>query len=184
MPTPPTFSVGQYNTAAYMNSIGMWLINSTTVTAGVATVSINNVFSADYDRYRIIYKLNGSSAGSYAHFRLRVSGADLTGSNYYRSGTYAVFSGAWQSYNAGPTTSFQVVGEWGSSLASTCIMDIFDPFVTGRTGWYSNTNNVGGGAAYFQMGLADVTTSYTGFTVYPQAGTFNAGVIKVYGYRE
>ena len=184
MTTPPTFVTGQVLTAAQMNTIGMHLIKSQSVSAGVSSVSVNDVFSADYDRYRIHFKLNGSSAGSYAHFRLRVAGADLTGSNYYRMGTYAVFSGAWAAYNAGPTTSFQIVGQWGSSTASTCIMEIVDPYLTARTGWFAQTNDVGGGAGYFQQGLADVTTSYTGFTCYPNGGTFNAGSIKVYGYRD
>lgn len=184
MATPPTFTTGSVLTAAQMNTIGMHLIKSQAVSAGGTTVNVDNVFNADYDRYRIHMRLNGSTAGTWAHFRLRNSGGDLIGSNYYRMGRYAIFSGGGLDYNSGPNTSFQVVGQWGGSLPSTCIMEIFDPYLANRTGWFANTNDVGGGAAYFQMGLADVTTSYTGFTVYCQAGTFNAGSIKVYGYRD
>lgn len=184
MPTPPDFTTGAVLTAAQMRTIGMHLINTTSISNGATTASISNVFSADYDRYQIVFYLAGSSAGNFAHFRLRNSGGDLTSANYYRTGTYSAFGGAWAAYNAGATTSFQVVGEWGGSIASTCIMDIFNPFLTTRTGWNCNTNNVGGGAGYFQMGLADNTTSYTGFTVYPNAGTFLTGsYVKVYGYR-
>ena len=114
---------------------------------------------------------------------MRVGGVDATGNNYYRYGYSAAFAGALAAYNGGPENAFNVVGQWGGSLASTCYMDIQNPFNTVRTGWSANVNDVGGGASYNLNGVIDLTTSYTGFTVFCNAGNFNAGVVKVYGYR-
>jgi hypothetical protein len=167
-----------------MNAIGLWLVKTQTVSSGVATVSVNDCFSADYKTYRIIMELNGTTAGAFARFRVRVGGADLTGSNYYRYGYTTGFASALTSYNGGPETSFSAVGQWGGSLASTAIMDIYNPYATQRTGYLVNTNDVGSGASYNLNGVVDVTTSYTGFSVIASAGNFSGGTIRVFGYRD
>jgi len=182
MATPPTFSVGSVLTANQMNQVGLWKVTSTTFTAQ-SSVSVNNCFTSDYTNYRIIMTLNGSSAGSFAHFRLRAGGTDLTSGSYYRYGTSNSFGGGIANYNAGGQTSHLVVGQWGSSLVSTCLMDICDPQTSNRTSWYNNVNDTGAGASYILNGLVDVSTSYDGFTVYPNSGTMT-GTITVYGYRK
>ena len=50
MATPPDFSVGQVLTAAQMNAVGLWLIESKDVTSGTL-VQFDNKFTTDYDTY-------------------------------------------------------------------------------------------------------------------------------------
>jgi len=149
----------------------------------VTTASINNCFTNTYNSYRILFTLNGSTAGSFARFRLRVGGVDAAGSNYYRYGTTVAWNVANATYNGGGEQSFVPVGEWGANLVSQCVMDIHDPQTTNRTNWSSNTNNTGGGAAYSMNGVIDLTTAYDGFSVISNAGTMT-GTICVYGYRK
>ena len=64
------------------NKSGLVLLNTTSFTA-VASQSINDVFSATYDFYRIIGNLTGSAAAADLSFRLRVSGADNSSSVFH-----------------------------------------------------------------------------------------------------
>jgi hypothetical protein len=59
---------------------GLTLISTTTFSA-VASQSINDVFSATYDNYFIQGNFTPAS-GQEIYYRLRVAGADATGSNY------------------------------------------------------------------------------------------------------
>ena len=88
MATPPTFSAGAVLTAAQMNKIGLWTTVPTSVAngtisgnavtfSGVSSVSLNGVFTSDFDAYRIVASMYGS-AFSYATLRWRASGTDDT----------------------------------------------------------------------------------------------------------
>jgi hypothetical protein len=195
--TFPSFVSGEVLRAQDMNAVGMWKVIPTSVvngtitstgtvniSAGSASVSVNGAFTSDYNHYRIIYTLFGSSGGAFARMRLRAAGTDLIGPNYYRYGYSTVFSsGSLTVYNAAAETFFNVVGQWGGGLISTCIMDLNEPLTTNRTNWSSNTNDTGGGSNYVQNGLVDVTTAFDGFSVIPSSGTLSAGNIKIYGMK-
>ena len=62
---------------------GLKLINTTTFSA-VSSQSVNDVFSATYDNYKIVCQFS-SSADQEVFFRLRASGSDLT-TSVYRTG--------------------------------------------------------------------------------------------------
>lgn len=190
----PVFTTGEVLTAASMNRImGFKMIPTSAVNGTVSsdgdvtftaqtTVSLNGCFTADFDTYRVYLYLSGSTAGSFAKLRFRAAGTDSAGNNYYRYGYTSAYAGALAGYNAGPENAFNVVGQWGGSLASRCFMEIDNPIAAVRTGWFANVNDVGAGAAYNLNGVIDLTTSYDGFTVFPNAGTMT-GTIRVYGYR-
>lgn len=195
MATPPDFSVGAVLTAAQMNKIAWFKVSPTSVSAGSTitadgdvtfsaqtSVSLNGVFTSDYDCFRVYLYLNGSTAGSFAKLRMRAAGADATGNNYYRYGYTSAYAGALVGYNGGPENAFNIVGQWGGSLASRCVMEIDNPVAAVRTGWVANVNDVGSGESYNLNGVIDLTTSYDGFTVFPNAGTMT-GTIRVYGIR-
>ena len=182
-----TFTTGEVLTAAdtntYLANSGLVYVTSTTF-SGSASVSLNNCFTSTYTSYRVVLTLTGSTAGGFANFRVRASGSDLTGANYYRYGYTAAFSGAFSSYNAGGQSAFVTVGQWGGGLISTCYMDISEPMTANRTNWIANVNDTGGGSSYNLNGLVDVTTAYDGFTVYQNGGGTITGTITVYGYRK
>jgi hypothetical protein len=65
-------------------------------------------------------------------------------------------------------------------------MDIYSPYLTRKTSMTSQAASWQGATSQFFMintaGTTSVTTSYDGFTLFPNTGTFS-GQIRVYGYR-
>jgi hypothetical protein len=84
MATPPDFVSGAVLTAAQMNAIGLWLVNTTTFSA-VSSVEINDCFSADFQNYKIVWSITPSTTANIS-VRLRVGGVDNSTSNYFRAG--------------------------------------------------------------------------------------------------
>lgn len=181
-----TFTVSETLTASdtntYLANSGLVYVTSTTF-SGSSSVSINNCFTSTYTNYRVILSLNGSSAGAYAQLRMRASGTDQTGADWYRYGYYTSYGTGLTTYNAGGSTSFQPVGQWSSVLQSSAVMDIFEPQTANRTNLLCNTNDTGLGAVYNLNAVLALTTAYDGFTIFSSAGTMT-GTITVMGYRK
>ena len=151
--------------------------------SAVASESFNDVFSATYDNYKIIASLE--SAGTPALlFRLRVSGADNTSSNY-RWGAFFINTDGAASISAfnssGLSTSFRV-GATGTNRG-IAVADFSNPFASEETAYYSNYFVADGGSSFTQnaAGVTSVTTSYTGFTLFTSASNMT-GTISIYGY--
>jgi hypothetical protein len=159
------------------------LINSTSFSA-VASQSINDVFSATYTNYRILLRLSASSLTTNVFFRLRVSGADSTAGNYYYAADYFNSGGTNTPVNAGGVTQWNLF-QIATTAASHIDMTICAPFATNKTsasGTASATNATqvfGGG----WMGLFDVTTSFTGFSIIGESGNLT-GTIQVFGVNQ
>lgn len=180
-----------------MNAVGMWkvrpasVVNATVstdgdiqVNAGVATFSLNGIFTTDYDYYRVHFLLNGSNNGAFARFRVRSGGTDIATGVYYRWGFSVGWNANLAQYNAGGANAFDIVGQWGGNITSTCWMEIAEPMNSGlRTRWKAETNDVGLGSGYYEQGLAEGNRADDGFTVFTSAGTFTTGLVRVYGYR-
>jgi hypothetical protein len=150
--------------------------------SGASSVSLNDVFSATYDNYLIFVNIDSASTDALVNMRMRVSGTDNSSNNYYWAYGYAAYTGAAALVNknsAGLTSSFEV----GYSDGSVGL-NVYNPFksfktIIGKLLGLNNDNDVhyGGG------GNMSVTTSYTGFTVYPVSGTIT-GTVQVYGYKD
>jgi hypothetical protein len=155
---------------------GLTLLNKTTLSS-TTNVSLNNVFSATYDNYRII--LEGSfSTDTEARLRLRVSGSDNSNSTYYFAMSRANISGT-ASTNAGNgVTSFLLFR--GNTSSSSTSLDIYRPFATVKTTiggtFFDRNGDVGGSNA----GFFDATTSFDGLSVFFTNGC--TGTLSVYGY--
>jgi hypothetical protein len=181
MATPPDFSSGAVLTAAQMNSVGLWLVKTQAVGAGVSSVVVTNAFSTDYDNYKITYT---GGVGSGFQDITMVLGA--TTSNYYWIDLGVSFVNGTVSSLGSNTTSnaYWRVGKLETSGA-IINMDIINPFKTVRT-FYSSSGPfaVSTGAFVVNGGYLNNATSYTGFTLNPIGGTtLTGGTIRVYGYR-
>lgn len=186
----PDFSPGEVLTAAAMDSIGLWHINTTTFTNEASKV-IDNVFSASYTNYKIVVQLRGSSNSNILFLRLINSTGTERATNYY--------STAWGTdYASGPTTlsstgartTDMALGYIPSSAAAVPLgaeATIINP-------WDSATNTVitgtqtgiNSGVAYFGGVLSGVYSSaerHRGFWVRNSANTNMNGTVSVYGYR-
>jgi hypothetical protein len=146
-----------------------------------SAISLNDVFSATYDNYRI-YLSASSSTNANCTFRYRVSGADNSTANYdfqemTRGGTT----------QGGGRSSGQTSMNWGGFGGSitTHIMDVTRPFAAENTSAIHFTNKYSNAAIEVMVTTSSfsTTTSFTGFSILPASGTIT-GSISVYGYNK
>jgi hypothetical protein len=175
----PDFSPGEVLTAAAMDAIGLWLVKTQTVGAGVASVTVTGAFSADFDNYRITY--TGGTQSVSADLNL-VLGASNTG--YYGVLIYGATTtpGSPSMALANNATRFDWIGGGSAGQASHASFDLLGPFLSGwtkvRNGGYENGINIG-----TQQGTHQVASSFSAFTIGIISGTLTGGTIRVYGYR-
>jgi hypothetical protein len=173
----PSFASGEVLTAADMNAVGLWLVKTQTIGTGVASVTVTGAFSTDYDNYRVIYQMGDSSATA----ELRLTFNNSTGTTYSHGGVYVqygsitVFGETANNVNTGIR-----VGNTNVDLSS-CVFDIFSPFLTTPTHVTSNHAD----ATFWSVrgGRDSNVASQTAFTLTPGGGTLTGGTIRVYGYR-
>jgi hypothetical protein len=165
-------------------SSGLTLINTTSFSA-VSSISVNDVFSATYRNYVVIYDLTAASANNNHTLRLRVGGADNSTASSYKSATSNMLdngtignnntTGA-TSWFVGTTKSTDV--EW-----SRVELHFFAPFATQRTNLLQLAIGVsGGGNLFSEYGNHghNAATSFTGFTILFSSGTVT-GSVSTYG---
>jgi len=176
------------NTALGTKKAGMVLLNTTSF-SGVSSQSVNDVFSATYDQYRIVCNFQINTTANLL-MRLRVSGADNTSANYSWARHLLISDAATPSVNPagsnGLTADGFRISQATNSGENNFSVEVFNPFVSAKTNFTSlsafhqtSTNSV----LYVAAGGMSVTTSYTGFTIYQSTGTNGlSGTVRVYGY--
>jgi len=178
MATPPTFTSGAVLTAAQMNSVGLWLVKTQTVGTAVSSVAVTGAFSADYDNYLIT--LNGGTVSADASMSM-ILGASVTG--YYGFMSYGQSNTA-TPLGAGRNNAANAAWVGGGTSGQMCHVrvEVFGPFAARYTKLLNSPYQ--NGIAYGIMnGEHRVATSFTGFTLSPDAGTLTGGTIAVYGYK-
>jgi hypothetical protein len=161
---------------------GFVKLNTTSFSA-VSSQSINDVFSATYDIYRIV--ITGStSAALDLDLKLRVSATDAS-TNYFR-GCYQATSGGSSSllyFGNSLTTGMTVYKEVSASSYFSTSFDVYRPFTsngTAITGLFQSSQTL---YSAFFGGAHSTASSYTGFTLIPSSGTIT-GSVSVYGYNK
>ena len=164
-------------------SAGISLISTTTLSA-VATQSVNDVFSATYDNYLIMLGLTGSTTNQDVSMRLRVAGADNSSANYNRS-LFGQASTTLTGQRLTAQTQFASVANVESGTKSYAQLTMFNPFLVQTTALISEAFEIPNGNISQRLVMygTTVTTSYTGFTIFPASGTIT-GTISVYGYKD
>lgn len=157
---------------------------STTSFSAVSSQSINNVFTSNFDHYRIIVGIETSSnTGTQVALRLRASGTDTT-TNYASNGWYLQLNGA-SSGAEGSQTGFLGVGYTsGVNSWSYFIGDVLYPNVARQTGLVGIDMR---SDAYgtFRSGIQTGTTQFDGVTIYPANTTPTfTGKVTIYGYNK
>jgi hypothetical protein len=158
---------------------GLTLVSATTIGTAVSSVSVNDVFSATYDNYRILLTSTGSPAAE-LRLRYRVSGADNTVANYDNQNLYASATTITAARTSLQTST--TVGSTGNNFQTPFAVDIFNPFIA-KTTLHMSNNSQNGDVLFFVGGRFSPTTSFTGFTIFPASGTITGGDIRVYGYQ-
>jgi hypothetical protein len=161
---------------------GLVHLNTTSFSA-VASQSIENVFSANYDNYRVIFVGTCSATNVNFSMRLRVSGADNSTSSY--NGRTLDITTALNLNADTSATSFLTMSNLSTIDSSAMQLEIYRPFATALTSYSASTSAEIGGARMTRIsgGYFNATTSFTGFTVFPGSGNIT-GSISTYGYRK
>ena len=162
------------NTALGTKKAGLVLLNTTSF-SGVASASVNNVFSATYDNYFV--RIYGTFVASdWANLRLRVGGVDnSTASSYSRQALDGTSTTA--SAFAESTTSYRVAYK-GSANVAIGEISIYRPFLASST-FFSNTTGSEASTG-IQTGFHNQSTSYDGFSLIANGNNFSA-TVSVYG---
>jgi len=169
------------------------LINETEVASGVSSVNIDNVFSADFDIYKIVGNVvNNSSTSVDVHLRLiNSSGSVITTSTI----DYALL----RLYTDGSEGNFRAtnIDKFNSSIGvvqayprgAGFVAYLFNPFsnssytfmlVQSMQAWSNDTQIGTEKGIYVQKELI----SATGFNAYPNSTAFGIGtVFQTYGLR-
>lgn len=174
----PDFSPGEVLTAAAMDSIGLWLVKTQTVGAGVSSVPVPNAFSADFDNYRVLY--SGGVGSTLISLNFQLTGATT---NYYSITLYAGYATNTTPQSGGINNGSVIdsVG-YASTSFTQCTFDVLAPNLP-RWTTVANCSWAAGTVAGNTNGVHQVATAYTGFTLGVNTGDLTGGTIRVYGYR-
>jgi hypothetical protein len=172
------------NTALGTKKSGMVLLNTTSF-SGVASQSVNDVFSTTYTNYRVVANITFSTT-AYLNVRMRVAGADNSSNEY----VYIVTSVASNQSveNSGSNGLVSSFAEFTRQTVDSTVLayDFLNPFdtkntvVLGSGVWNRSASLINGG---WYNGILKNNTSYTGFTLIAQTGNIT-GTVSVYGYNK
>lgn len=157
---------------------GLQLVKAQTVGSGVASVTVNDAFSSEFENYRITWSGGTESASSDVYLQI---GGSTTG--YYGILIYGLTN---QTTSQMATNNNNNRADWiggaQANQAGHVSVDLIGPNLTSytkiRNGSYQSDVAFG---AY--NGEHRVATSYTSFLLGVASGTMTGGTIRVYGYR-
>lgn len=159
--------------------------NGSVTFSSCATLSLNGVFSADFDNYMIVCRAthNATTTSSYEglRHRFRSAGTDnATASSYTLQGVIAdgtSLTSSRASYDFGALGSLA----WNTNKHNGFVSYIYAPFLSQPTA-YRTVTAVGylGAYIYDLAGTHNQSTSYDGITMYVTAVSFT-GLVSVYG---
>ena len=170
-------------TALGTNKAGMVLLNTTSFSA-VSSQSINDVFSATYDNYRILLRITSGSTNLGVRLRWRVSGSDASGASDYRN---VVTGNASSGSSQNGTSLLSYVDVGGANSTDGCITDfvVRNPNVAEKT-FSISMGTYAYSTTYYNIltsGVHLLSTAYTGFTLSTDTGTMT-GSVSVYGFNK
>ena len=158
---------------------GLVLIKSQTIGSAVSSMTVSDVFSANYERYKIT--VTGGVSSAALDIRLTLGS---TTSGYYGFLIYGAYnSNTVQGFGQNNTAFWGYVGT-GTSDTLTGNFELDNPFGSKQT--FVNAQNalsLTTGVSNSFSGYLNNTTSYTAFTLTASTGTMTGGTIRVYGYR-
>ena len=167
------------------------LINETTVSSGVATVNITDVFSSDYDIYKIVSTANILDADKDIYMRyINSSGSIVSASNY---DTATLTMKGHSSYSETPSTKVNI--NYGGLFNLTsgnesggAVEYVFNPTDTSSYTFGINQSiGMYSTGTYGTKGIRVLkqTNSITGIHLYNGESTdnFGGGTVKIYGLR-
>lgn len=148
----------------------------------VASISIDNCFSAGYDHYLVMRNLLGSTGGDWCNIRLRVGGVDASAADYRWQLVQASTTTVAGSRSTGQTSFVRSLGYNQATSYGFARAWISNPFAAVRTTAWSDHDEQPSGNISINSYVYehDLATSYDGMSLTTNSGTFT-GSIYVYG---
>jgi hypothetical protein len=156
---------------------GLIHINTTTF-SGVASQTVNGVFTSAYKNYLVTSQFSKTTASNNMLLRYTISGTP-TATAYDRSGLFGNTSGTTGSFFHAVNQDAIVVGNTGDSNAFQ--LQTFSPQVSGKTlhiGYGSTENQ-----SVFFAGQQSGNNSFDGFSLVSSTGNIT-GSITVFAYKD
>jgi hypothetical protein len=142
------------------------------------TLSLNGVFSSEYDNYMIVLRHVHSATYISIDIRVRAAGTDATGSNYVRQFLDADNTSVTGARATSGSANFITTSPSNRSGSTSYI---YGPHLAQPTAFRSvNVGGQSGAALTDYAATHSLSTSYDGFTLLVTSGTFS-GLVKVYG---
>ena len=166
------------------------LINETISSTAVASISVTDVFSADYDIYKITVTDIEVAGDSYQNMRfINSSGSLITASNYDDAGlglySHTTF-GEFKSTNDSEFNYLNYVYPGGYDDGNGIVIYVFNPFdFSAYTYIQYEANGFANGIGLYvfkSVGVLKQTSSITGFSLFKTGNTDNIK-IRTYGLR-
>lgn len=146
-----------------------------------ATLSLNGVFSGNYDNYMIVMR-HASSGSTEITFRLRSNGTNDSTANSY---VFQLLSASGSTVSAARFTQTPSLNQSRNVLRAGFVANFYGPFLSQPTAYRSVTMNDDGSARiYDSAGTHNQSTSYDGLTIFADSGLSITGLIAVYGLRK
>lgn len=148
----------------------------------VNSISLNGVFSATYENYRVALSISAQSANNDIQMRMRASGSDTTTATYnmaYQRGGRSTLSDG----GSLTGTTFWILASAFTGYASQMSMDMYRANTSGAVGWIGQSfSNDAGFVDGTRGGNCTQATAHDGFTIISSTGTLT-GTVRVYGYK-
>jgi len=175
-------AIWQKYAGAAGGSAGLTKITTSPFTT-VASVSVNNCFSASYKKYRVIIK-GIANAGLYIEYlKLRASGTDASSGYSWGAARVNFATGAVTGNSGSAATSGWNMSSSNVTYNFLISMDITDPFTASATTMVFQSSSPEGAYADSGGGVHTTATSYDGLTLIVSAGSIS-GEIEVFGYAD
>lgn len=148
--------------------------------SAVTSLSLNGVFTSDYDNYVLVMDHVGSGSIQIAS-RLRLSGSDASGSDYVFQ--QIVADGGTRSGERA-TSQNKIRISPTQTTRGGLHLHLYGPSLAQPTAFRSVTIEGFTGARIFDYAAThSLSTAYDGITIYPESGNIT-GNVAVFGYRE
>lgn len=181
MATPPVFTSGSVLTAAQMNSVGLWLVNITTLTNDTSK-QINDCFTADFQNYLIVGNLTTNTDATIT-YKLVDGTTPNAGNNTTMTGSYRNWAnGNYNANSSGGAIANGFIAYCDATNGCGFTMEVFNPKNAVPT--FTMSRFVDGDWNGDMWNRHAVSTAYEGIQISTQSGTAQlSGTIRVYGYR-
>lgn len=166
---------------------GLQLIETTSFSSAT-TVDFENVFTSEFDTYKLIFHFWQASTSDDGFIRLRTSSGPVSTSDYLTTRTEAAGGGSVNAFYAGSGYSSGFRPTYIEATNATDrvsgYMDIHRPFLSEWTTMTGNFQRNGSDLYRIDSaGIFRLTTSFTGFSLVRGGTGTQTGKVSVYGYR-